>query len=75
MEKRALEKLSSEKSESCTQGKRSEALVVKLARFYSVVGNRPDEPGALALMAEILVQSANDDQIDAALTRCARECR
>jgi len=53
----------------------SEALVAKLARFYSVMGNRPDEPGALALMAEILCRSATDDQIAQAMMRCARECR
>jgi hypothetical protein len=75
MENQVAGRLSSAKSQSCTHGKRSEALVIKLARFYSVVGSRPDEPGALALMAEILAQSANDDQIDGALTRCARECR
>jgi hypothetical protein len=39
------------------------------------MGSRPDEPGALALMSEILTQSATDQQIDGALTRCARECR
>jgi len=39
------------------------------------MGSRPDEPGALALMAEILTQSATDGQLDAALTRCAHECR
>ena len=49
--------------------------MAKLARFYSVVGSRPDEPGALALMAEILTQNATDEEIDGALTRCARECR
>lgn len=49
--------------------------MAKLARFYSVVGNRPDEPGALALMAEILCQSGTDEQISHAMTRCTRECR
>lgn len=39
------------------------------------MGHRPDEPGALALMAEILTQSGTDGQIDYALTRCAHECR
>lgn len=39
------------------------------------MGNRPDEPGALALMAEILCQSATDEQIAHAMTRCTRECR
>lgn len=39
------------------------------------MGNRPDEPGALALMAEILCQSATDEQIAGAMTRCTRECR
>jgi len=39
------------------------------------MGHRPEEPGALALMAEILTQSATDQQIDTALTRCGRECR
>lgn len=62
-------------NQSCAADARSEALVVKLARFYSVVGRGPEEPGALALMAEFLTQSATDEQIDLALTRCARECR
>ena len=48
---------------------------MRLARFYSVMGNRPDEPGALALMAEILCRSATDEQITQAITRCTRECR
>jgi hypothetical protein len=39
------------------------------------MGNRPDEPGALALMAEILCESATDAEIAHAMTRCARECR
>jgi hypothetical protein len=38
-------------------------------RFYSVMGNRPDEPGALSLMAEILAKIATDEQIDVALER------
>jgi hypothetical protein len=48
---------------------------MKLARFYSVMGSRPDAPGALALMAEVLCQSASDEQIAHAMTRCCRECR
>jgi hypothetical protein len=61
---------------SCAaEAQRTELLVTKLARFYSVVGHRPDELGALALMAEMLTQSATDDEINAALSRCARECR
>ena len=39
------------------------------------MGNRPDEPGALSLMAEVLCQSASDQQIATAMTRCCRECR
>ena len=39
------------------------------------MGHRPDEPGALAMMAEILCQSATDEQIAHAMTRCSRECR
>ncbi len=39
------------------------------------MGNQPGEPGALALMAEVLCQSASDEQIAAAMTRCCRECR
>src|SRR5215831_7546200 len=54
---------------------RVEALVTKLARFYSVMGHTPDEPGALSLMAEILASSADDSQIANALTRCARESK
>lgn len=54
---------------------RNEAILSELMRFYSVMGNRPDEPGALSLMAGMLAQSATDDQISAALSRCARECR
>jgi hypothetical protein len=74
MESRALDKSSSASGKSSAPADRSEVLVAKLARFYSVVGSRPDEPGALALMAEILTQSATDEEIDGALTRCAREC-
>jgi hypothetical protein len=48
--------------------------VLKLARFYSVMGHRPEEPGALALMAEILATIATDEQVDHALT-CACKCR
>ena len=54
---------------------RTKSLLVKLVRFYSVMGNRPDEPGALALIAEILCQSGTDEQIAAAMMRCTRECR
>lgn len=72
---RALDKSLSERSPSCTPVERSEALVARLARFYSVMGHRPDEPGALAMMAEILCQSATDEQIAHAMTRCSRECR
>ena len=39
------------------------------------MGNRPDEPGALALMAEILCQSGTDEQIAESMTRCGREAR
>jgi hypothetical protein len=67
-------RLSSENSKSREPG-RIELLIGNLARFYSVMGNRPDEPGALALMAEILSESATNGQIESALTRCARECR
>jgi hypothetical protein len=38
------------------------------------MGHRPDEPGALAMMADILCQSATDEQIAHAMTRCSREC-
>jgi len=75
MESRALDKSSSASRQSSAPAERSEVLVAKLARFFSVVGSRPDEPGALALMAEILTQSATDEEIDGALTRCARERR
>jgi hypothetical protein len=75
MENRVLDKSLNVNKQSSAPAERSEALVAKLARFYSVTGSRPDEPGALALMAEILTQSATDDEIDGALTRCARECR
>lgn len=54
---------------------RTEVLINKLARFYSVMGNAPDEPGALSLMAEIIGQSGTDEQIAEALTRCTRECK
>lgn len=67
--------MSIEKWQSSTPVKRSESLVLTLASFYSVMGNRPEEPGALALMAEFLTQRATDGQIDAALTRCVHECR
>lgn len=65
-----------ENKRSCAaEASRTEVLVAKLARFYSVMGHRPEEPGALALMAEMLTQTATDDQINGALSRCARECR
>jgi hypothetical protein len=38
------------------------------------MGHRPDETVAVALMAEMLTQSATDDEISTALSRCAREC-
>lgn len=72
MEKQHSLKSSPARQQSSALG-RKEALVRKLARFYSVTGNPPDEPGALSLMAEIISQTASDDQIDHALTRCARE--
>jgi hypothetical protein len=65
-----------ESKQSCAAGEpRSELLVAKLARFYSVMGHSPEEPGSLALMAEMLTQSATDEEINGALTRCARECQ
>ena len=70
-----MDKSSSASRQFSAPAERSEVLVAKLARFFSVVGSRPDEPGALALMAEILTQSAPDEEIDGALTRCARECQ
>jgi hypothetical protein len=66
---------SSNENERSSVVERADALVIKLARFYSVMGNAPDEPGALALIAQIMVQRATDEQINSALTRCARECR
>jgi len=39
------------------------------------MGHRPDEPGARALMAEMLTKSGTDDEINTALSRCAHECR
>jgi hypothetical protein len=73
-ESQTLTKSSSANKQS-PASERIEALVVKLARFYSVMGHRPDDPGALALMAEILASSATDEELRHALTRCARECR
>ncbi len=55
-----------------SEHERREALVAKLMRFYSVMDHRPEDPGALALMAQLLAQSATDEQIDTALTRCSR---
>jgi len=75
MESRVLDKSSNVNRQSSAPAGRSEVLVAKLAGFYGVVGSRPDEHGALALMAEILTQSAPDEEIDGALTRCAHECR
>lgn len=72
-ENQEVSKLLNENAQS-SEHARIEALVVKLARFYSVMGNRPDEPGALALMAEFLCDSATDAQITHVMTRCAREC-
>jgi hypothetical protein len=74
MKNRASDRSLSERWQSCTPVERSEALVARLARFYSVMGHRPDEPGALAMMADILCQSASDEQIAHAMTRCSREC-
>jgi hypothetical protein len=74
MENSAQPKLSNENAPS-PEPARIESLVMKLARFYSVMGNRPDEPGALSLMAEVLCQSASDEHIAHAMTRCCRECR
>ena len=73
-ENRACPRSSTESSKSQESG-RIEILITKLVRFYSAVGNRPEEAGALALMAEFLTQNATDPQIDIALSRCARECR
>jgi hypothetical protein len=75
MASQVSDRSSSEKLESSTHIERSEVVVGKLVRFYSVMGHRPEEPGALALMAEMLTQSATDEQITSALSRCARECR
>jgi len=72
----ALEKsLNASKPSCAAESQRTESLVAKLARFYAVMGHRPDEAGALALMAEMLTQSATDDEISTALSRCARECQ
>jgi hypothetical protein len=66
---------SSNENKQFSEPARKDELVVKLARFYSVMGNQPNEPGALALMAEVLCQSASDELIAHAMTRCCRECR
>jgi hypothetical protein len=73
-ENRALSKSLNESNPS-SEHERIESLIAKLARFYSVMGNCPDEPGALALMAEILCKSGTDEQIAQSMTRCTRECR
>jgi hypothetical protein len=73
-ENRVLPTLLNESNPS-SERERIKLLVAKLARFYSVMGNRPDEPGALALIAEILCQSGTDEQIAQSMTRCTRECR
>jgi hypothetical protein len=62
MGNRILDKSLSVSGQFSEPAERSEALVAKLARFYSVTGSSPDEPGALALMAEILTQSASDEE-------------
>jgi hypothetical protein len=46
-----------------------------LVRFYALMGNAPDIPGALNMMAEALTTSATPDQINVALNRAMRECR
>jgi hypothetical protein len=74
MENRVSETSSREKRQSFRPVERSEALVPKRASFYGVMGHRPEEPGALALMAEILAKIATDEQVDHALT-CACKCR
>jgi hypothetical protein len=53
---------------------RHELLLQKLIRFYSVMGHRPDDPGALSCMAEIL-EVYPDALIDVALNGSMRECR
>ena len=73
-ENRVLPTLLNESNPS-SERERIKLLVAKLARFYSVMGNRPDEPGALALIAEILCHSGTDEQIAQSMTRCTRECR
>ena len=71
----ALERSLNESKPSCAaEAQRSESLVANLARFYSVWVTGPRSL-ALALMAEMLTQTATDDEIAAALTRCARECK
>src|SRR5215475_11445628 len=55
----------------CSIDDRNKGVLSKLMAFYSVMGNRPDEPGALSLMAEILAKIATDEQIDLALERCS----
>jgi hypothetical protein len=46
-----------------------------LATFYGVMGNAPQEDGALLAMADALCEEASVDRIQFALNRCKKECR
>jgi len=52
-----------------------EAVVKNLITFYVMMGHMPEEPGAVAAMAEALCQDASVESIQCALTRCMKECR
>ena len=46
-----------------------------LGKFYALMGNPPDVPGAVNMMAEALASAATLPEINHALNRCMRECR
>src|ERR1700722_12293964 len=50
-------------------------VLTMLATFYGVMGNAPQEAGALVAMAVALCEDASIDRIRFALKRCTKECR
>lgn len=67
-------KLQNAKNQFSETVMREQRTVEKLTNFYSVMGNIPDAPGAVSVMATMLCARLTDMQVDAALERCAVEC-
>lgn len=67
--------MSNGKSKSAETISVREQVIKALDRFYDVMGHRPTETGALALMAELLCDDgATYPQIAHALRLCSKEC-